>query len=418
LIESALASSVRTEIIDQALNGHTGGEGLKRLRAGMRAHTFPKRVGKLSLRGVVSRLDQRTRAEGFHVLQGWDPVARRFPEDIAPVLMLDYCARVGIRSGSEREALAILLDYYFLTILSLFAVRAWDQNDPNAALDDVTRLIGSLHGPRGSRCRFVDDAETLLLLAISHYHPEDAAYDALLRKVWQLDETHRLKVAMPGAAILGSHLRWGFRNMYGRDVGRMREDNVVDYPWLLFSVATLVRAYGASRPTGQAVDSERTQVVAHLLNGLTPDPWAFTGALPKAMSGYPVEHAEVSDQLHAHRDALMAAFESHRPDPTIYTPLGFQFNFLPNAVTAMVAITLAGEAKASIGLNRLLAAPEHGSVGQAEQVLAGALMRFAGGSEDRLGSRGSLLVSYDPFDALRSFNAAMRRLAEAPTPRT
>ncbi len=368
LIESVLGSSVRTEIIDQALDGATVSEALKRLRTGMRTHSFPKRAGKLTLRSVVSGLDQRTRGEGFHVLQGWDPIARQFPEDIAPVLMLDYCARVGIRPGAGREALGILLDYYFLSILSLFAVRAWDHEDPNNALDDVTRLIRLLQGARGSRCRFVDDAETLLLLAISHYHPQDAAYDLLMRKVWQLDETHRLNVALPGAAILGSHLRWGFQHMYGRDVGRMRDDNGVDYPWLLFSVATLMRAYASSPSAGASPRPPRDELAGHLLNGLTPDPWAFTGTLPRALAGYPQEHAELRDGLRAHRDALIRDFEGDRPVPTVYTPLGFQFNFLPNAVTAMVATTLAEGAKSSISLNALLTAPEKGSVGEAATI--------------------------------------------------
>jgi hypothetical protein len=84
------------------------------------------------------------------------------------------------------------------------------------------------------------------LSAISQYHPREHAYDDLLAKVWSLDETHRLRVALACAPSLGSHLRWGLRFMYERDVARMRDDNVVDYPWLLFSIVTLS---GMSGPT-------------------------------------------------------------------------------------------------------------------------------------------------------------------------
>ena len=31
--------------------------------------------------------------------------------------------------------------------------------------------------------------------------------------------------------------------LYRRDLGRMRSDNMGDYPWLLFSVATLMEEY-------------------------------------------------------------------------------------------------------------------------------------------------------------------------------
>ena len=46
---------------------------------------------------------------------------------------------------------------------------------------------------------------------------------------------------------MGSHLRFGFEATYGRDTVVMRDDNVADYPWLCFALATLMREYARCR---------------------------------------------------------------------------------------------------------------------------------------------------------------------------
>ena len=214
-----------------------------RLRAAMGVHVFPTAGAPLDLRRIVDTLDTRARANGLHVLQSWDFQMHRFADDIAPVLMLDYCARTGVPIHDERAALAALLDQYFVSLMFLLVVNAWGEGDANANLDRITGLLHALSGPGGSGRRFVDDAETLLMLAISHFHPEETAYDRLLERVRMLDEAHRLRVALACAATMSGHLRWGFRFMYRRDVGLMRDDNIADYPWLLFSLVTLMRAY-------------------------------------------------------------------------------------------------------------------------------------------------------------------------------
>src|SRR5688572_13615997 len=117
---------MRVEILDAAMSTGDLDAALVRLRKAMRSHAFPTASGAVNLRRTVDTLDTRTRREGMHVLQGWDFVAHRFPKDIAPVLLLDYCAQLGIPEPRQRAALAILLDQYFLALLSLLAVRAWD----------------------------------------------------------------------------------------------------------------------------------------------------------------------------------------------------------------------------------------------------------------------------------------------------
>ena len=57
-------------------------------------------------------------------------------------------------------------------------------------------------------------------------------------------------MALGHAASMGSHLRFGFEATYARDTVIMRNDNVTDYPWLSFSLATLMREYSRMRDEG------------------------------------------------------------------------------------------------------------------------------------------------------------------------
>ena len=65
-----------------------------------------------------------------------------------------------------------------------------------------------------------------------------------------LDRAHQINVALGHAASMGSHLRFGFEATYARDTVIMRDDNVTDYPWLCFSLATLMREYARMRADG------------------------------------------------------------------------------------------------------------------------------------------------------------------------
>ena len=52
-------------------------------------------------------------------------------------------------------------------------------------------------------------------------------------------------------ASMGSHLRFGFEATYGRDTVNMRNDNVADYPWLCFALATLMQEYARMHAAGE-----------------------------------------------------------------------------------------------------------------------------------------------------------------------
>ena len=304
----------------------------------MRAHVFRARFAPLVLDGFVRDFDVRTREEGFHVLHSWNHLEHHFTRENTPVLMLDRFAEEWSAARATPRVQALLLDHYFFYVLAVMAMRAWDEGDPNENLDRVTGLLRHLQGPHGSGHQFVARAETLLLMAISHFHPDESAYPRLLEKIRTLDRAHRVHFALAQAAILGSHLRWGFAVLYRRDLGRMRSDNVGDYPWLLFSVATLMEEYvrlreeGGRRRSGRA--DRGTRVLEGLIDGLTPDPWAFTGAPPEALRPYEDEHSGFREAFAEHRDDLLEEFERLRPGREAYSPLSFHCNFPHNAIMA------------------------------------------------------------------------------------
>ena len=412
-LAALLRGHARAEILDQLVKPGDLRESLRRLRSAMRAHAFRTSGGRVSFDGVVRVLDGRTRQEGFFVLQAWDPVRHRFTTDTNPMLMLDYVARLAPAPRPERAVVATLLDCYLLYLLALMVMRAWDQEDPGRAMGEVTDLLHALQGPGGSGHPFVDDAESLLLLATSQYQPDEGAYDRLLERVRTLDDRHRLGMAAVGAANLGSHLRWGFQFMYRRDPVRMRADNVVDYPWLLFSLATLMEAY-RSGGSGGVADLPRDLVVQGLVNGLTADPWAFVGELPSCLAEHRAEHAVLREALHDFAAELTEAFEPNRPTPRIYSPIAFQFNFLHNTLVAKLSVTLLQPVAPALSLNALFAR-QSSSVSRTEsaEILARLLMDFSGADPSRLGARGAVLTVYDPADARRGFDAATEVLEGA-----
>jgi hypothetical protein len=404
LMARVAAPDARRRILESLRAGDGHQASLDRLRRAMRSHVFPP-GGTRELARVVQALDQRTKSEGFHVLESWDYVAHRFADDIIPVLMLDRCAALGRDEESVDATLSILLDQYFLSILGLLVVRAWDDPNPGAIFDDVTRLLGLLGDPSH---RFIDDAATLLLLAVSHYHPRETAYDDLIARIATLDAGHRLQFALACAPVMSGHFRWGLRFMYGRDFGRLRDDNVVDYPWLLFAVRTLVEAYARSSESS----ADRAPILEGLLSGLSADPRAFTETVPRCLQARERDHTLVRTGLLDRRTELQADFEMVRPSTKSYSPLGFEVNFLCNAHVAMVNTAVMDHAPHP-SLDALLAT--HRAAGLANHDLEGfarSLMRYAsGGAEPN--AKVTALIVYDPQDAQHAYNTTMHVLREA-----
>ena len=339
-----------------------------RLASAMRKHTFPSAP---SLRLMVGALDAKTRRDGFHVMQAWDFKAHTFSKDPAPTLLVEHCARLQ-RKAEARTAIAVLLDVYMYSVLSLLAMRAWDEGDAGSNLDRVTLLI-HLALQEGSGLAYVDDAETLLFLAASYFHPDETSYETLLERVRSLPMRQQVRIAASSGAMLSAHLRWGFKYMYGRDIQRMRDDNAADYPWVRFAVETLARSRSAEP----------------LLIALAADPW---------------EMVELVRRTNAF-DA--SELQSLQPPRGEFSPLSVIFNFPSNAVVALVASTiedglfypsLSALFTRSSGLN---------GAGLAER-----LMKYSASDPTRLGAGGVPLVVYDPREGARACNLVLRLIGE------
>ena len=338
-LEAALKGSFRHDVLDAAWKSGSFRKAFRSLRADLGHHSFQTASRKLALRDLIRRLDDLTRKEGFEVFHTWDHSRHQFCEENAPVLTLDYFANLRSTPRSDRIALSILLDFYFLHVLMLLAVRVWDEDDPDGALERVTSLLRLLQGPDGSGHHFAEGGETLMMLAISQFHPHELAYDQLIEKIWRLSQEHVRRFALISTAVLGAHLRWGFGVMYRRDTTRMRDDNRADYPWLLFAMDTLLREYARLRDAA-IQGTEREEVVEGLLNGMTPDPWAFTGRLPDGLVDYPEKYNSFCELLVRHGKSLVEECTRHRPSAERFSPMAVHFNFPHNVLMAHLMTAL------------------------------------------------------------------------------
>ena len=325
LIETALRGETRREIL-AALSSNDSAQTLRRLRGGMRAHVWNTGRRKIDLDEAIRTCDRKTRHDGFHVLHDWDGKADHVNHDIIPVDVLDYVSAQRGAAPANAAVPAILLDYYFLHLLALLSLRIWDAGDPDANLDRLNALIGALQGPDGSGQPFVGCAETLILIATSHFEIVERGYGALLANTRRLNAAHRERIARAHTVSMGSHLRFGFEATYGRDTVVMRDDNVADYPWLCFALMTAMEEYARLQRDGASSEA-KAPVVEAILNGLSADARAFIGAPPASLSGSERDRGQFRSLFLEHRDALLDAFHVYRPTPETYSPLSFFFNF-------------------------------------------------------------------------------------------
>ena len=187
LVGGALQGEVRREII-AGLSAKSMGKALLELRDAMRANRFRAVGQQIFLDRLIRSYDGRTRAEGFHILHDWDGVSQQTNPDIIPIDVLHFIAEQRGADPANAAELAILLDYYFMHVLSLLTLRVWDDGDANENLARVEAMLADLQGPYGSGQQFAGDAETLLLIGTSHYEPEEWGYGKLLAKVRTLDD--------------------------------------------------------------------------------------------------------------------------------------------------------------------------------------------------------------------------------------
>jgi len=412
LIETALEGGARRDILEGVSASKDFTQALRRLRAGMRAHAWKAGGQKIDLDEAVGKYDRRTRQEGFHVLHDWDGKADHVNHDIIPVDVLDYV--VAKRGGDplDATALAILLDYYFLHLLALFSLRIWDEGDPDANLDRLDALLAQLQGPEGSGQRFVDDAETLILIATSHFEIVERGYGALLAQVRTLNAAHRARIALAHTVSMGSHLRFGFEASYGRDTVVMRDDNVADYPWLCFALMTVMQEYARLQAAAAAAEA-KAPMVEGILNGLSADARAFVGQPPASLSGSEGDRAEFRALFLQHRDALVEAFQPFKPTAGSYSPLSFFFNFSHNVIKGTVVDALLRGRRWPLTFDDMLTALSRDAAEAAvKEELAATLMGYARANPDTIRGRPMPVIVYDPSTGRDAFAVTMRKIRE------
>jgi hypothetical protein len=411
-LETALTGAFRRTIVSDIADAKDFRAALLRMRDSMRSHSWKTGSQNIALGRMVRTFDQRTRQDGFHVLHDWDGKADTVNEDIIPVDVLQYVADKRGGDAVDSRGLAILLDYYFFHLLALLSLRIWDDGDADANLERLDRLLQQLQGSDGSGQRFVDNAETLILIATSHFELHERGYEKLLSATQTLNDTHRTNIALGHAASIGSHLRFGFEATYGRDTVVMRDDNVADYPWLCFALLTLMRKYVRMQNGDSAVRS-REMVVESLLNGLTPDARAFVGEPPGSLSSCATARSEFRDLFHQHRESLLAAFERYRPSEQVYSPLSFFFNFSHNILKGTVVDTLLRSEVWELSFNDLLTSmPAAEPIAQSKEYLAKTLMGYARANPDTIRGRPTPVVVYDPQAGRQAFTVTMRKLID------
>jgi hypothetical protein len=412
-IARALHGDTRRQIVEIAAKAPDFAGALLRLRDQMRANVWKVPGGSIDIERVVSRLDRKTRHEGFHVLNDWDGLSDTVNPDTIPVDVLHYIQAQRGTDAVDRVGLAILLDYHFMHLLSLLSVRVFDDGDADDNLDRVDALLGALQGPDGSGQRFADDAETLMLIATSHYELHERGYEILLAQTRRLNPRHQLNIALGHALSMGCHLRFGFEATYARDTVNMRDDNVADYPWLCYALATVMRAYEALHAAGTQ-GPERERVVEALLNGLSGDARAFVGAPPRSLSQCEPERADFAARFRRHREALLAEFERFRPTPERYSPLSFYFNFSHNVVKGAVVDALLRGEPWRLTLNDLLTGLHRadGPGGAAKERLAATLMAYARANPHKIRGKLMPVIVYDPSSGREAFGVTLRKLKE------
>jgi hypothetical protein len=415
-LERLLVGGARRAIVEECGAATDLGRALARLREPLRDNRWRPGGQLIDLADAVEHHDQRTRQEGFHVLHDWDGKAVRFNETTIPLDVLDFVARQKGSAEPDLETIGVVLDYHLFHLLTLLSLRVWDTDDANDALDRLQDLLDALQGADGSEHQFCTDAETLLLIATAKYEPIEEGYDLLLERTRTLDAAHRMRVALGHASSMGCHLRFGFEAQYARDTVNMRNDNVADYPWLCFAVATVMEEYDRRRGGGAAAADgpSEARLLEALLNGLSGDARALIGEQPPtSLTPHGQERRLLYERFQAHRSTLLGAFDAYRPTDAAYSPLALFFNFSHNVVKgAAVDAMLWGEPW-NVSFDGLLTAlPPDDPTDEDKRLLAATLTAYARSAPDRIRGRLMPVIVYDPATGRQAFSVTLQRLRE------
>ena len=410
--DTALSGSFRRDLISTLASLEDGREALTRLRVGMHTNAWTTGAHQVRLDKIAARYDARARQEGLHVRHDWDGVADSVNETTIPEDVLTYVLEQQASGPPNPAVLAMLVDYYLLHVLALLSLRIWDDGDPDDNLDTLERLLRALPGPEGSGQPFADDAATLLLVATCHYERDEHGFDLLLERVRRLNQGHRTEVALGHASSLGCHLRFGFEATYAGDTGALRDDNVADYPWLSFALATVMADYVRLHDDGtQGPVRERT--VEALLNGLSPAADAFLGDdAPAVLEAHETERARFRECFFDYKTDLVGELERHRPAARHYSPLSLFFNFSHNVLKGTIVDALRWGEPWPLTLNDLLTGvPRDDPKSETKQKLAKTLMGYARANPDLIRGRLMPVIVYSTQSGYQAFAATVKRIS-------
>jgi hypothetical protein len=239
----------------------------------------------------------------------------------------------------------------------------------------------------------------------------ERGYAVLLEHVRTLNARHQTNIALGHAASMGCHLRFGFEATYARDTVNMRDDNVADYPWLLYALNTLMQQYVQLRETGTSA-APHDALLEAIINGLSGDARAFVGKPPGSLAAFDAERKQFREAFHAYRDELLAGFEAFRPTERDYSPLSFFFNFSHNVVKGTTIDALLERRPWPVSFNDLLTSRGDASLNATKTSLARTLMEYARANPQRI--RGQLMpvIVYDAVKGRQAFSVALRKMRE------
>lgn len=409
-LEHALNSPLRGDVAAAAARQPTMARATRYLIERMAAHSWRAASVELDLAAIVQELDTLTRAEGLHVLHDWNGKTDQVTPNTIAIDAIEFAAAQTGDRPAERTALHVAIDYHFLYVLALVAMRSWDAGEPGANLDRVTGLLAHLQGPFGSGQRFADNAETLLLIATSHFEPSEAGYDLLLSRARALPDSNRTAMALTHAQAMGGHLRFGFEVTYGKDFKAMRDDNGADYPWLLFGLAGLMDEFDRMEARGESGQA-RERIIEGIANGLTPDPTAILMTPVAWLLTHRAELDRCLGLLRKHRAVLLPAIEGHRPRDQGYWPMALFFNFSQNVLKGAVVDALLRGQPNPHGLNDFFTSlPRDPAAHDSRASLARRLTAYARAQPDTIRGRLSPVIVYDPVVGRQHFGGAIRAI--------
>lgn len=396
-LEDLLDGPWRRTCVARACERPTLADALATLRPAMRTHLWPNGSRRIALGAAVVDLDTRTRRDGFHALNDWDGIAAHVNPEIIPVDVLDFVQRMAPQRPSSPVTVGVLLDYYFFHLLCLLSLRVWDDEQPGEDLQLTGRLLDLLQGPHGSGQPFVRHAETLLLIATSHYEPDEHGYTELLERVSTLPWPARATVAREHAGCLGAHLRFGYLATYGRDAAAMRDDNAADYPWLIWALDTVLD--DIARAAAQGDDARWAAHVEALCGGLTADTPAM------------LEHPRIGPRLHALDGRVRDHLRTLEPRRDRWSPLSFFFNFSYNVIKGTVIDAALREDVWTVSYSEMLCSPPAGpGAATSRAALAETLMTYARQHPHRIRGAWLPVVAWDPDAGHAAWQSTMQHL--------